>query len=352
VVLAVFLLFLIAYLSAKDTAPAPTDPTAIYYFYGLLAVLGGVALFLLLRGTGRLRRWQTGRAVRRLSENPALAARVSPIGPEPRATRAARVPPLTVTFLRPRPLQQAYPTVTASRNVLGSRPMTIAYLRLFENQIRVGAFLRAAWREFGYVHLLRSATSVSPAELRHARETNTVADLFVTSPRRFRAAVDNQPVAPLPPGKRTLDSVTDLPLKVLDPYGSYPVRSVLCHVNFWQTGVDLLLSRVDLVVLDLSGYRPSNAGTRFELQRVIDRFPAHRMVLLCDEGSDQAFLAAQIRHHWARMAAGSPNEGGAPREILVAATHTERGFLMATIDEQRHTDRWLATHVVRRLGQR
>lgn len=44
--------------------------------------------------------------------------------------------------------------------------------------------------------------------------------------------------------------VTDPAVRVRDPVGSYPVRSILCHVSFWQTAVDMLLSPVDHVVLD------------------------------------------------------------------------------------------------------
>jgi hypothetical protein len=43
-----------------------------------------------------------------------------------------------------------------------------------------------------------------------------------------------------------------------------------------STLVHLLLARVDLVVLDLSGYRPANSGTQFGLQRVIDWVPVDR----------------------------------------------------------------------------
>ncbi len=55
------------------------------------------------------------------------------------------------------------------RNVVGRHPLSILYLRVFENQPRARTFVRGAWREFGYVHLLRSATAVDPATFRKAK---------------------------------------------------------------------------------------------------------------------------------------------------------------------------------------
>lgn len=322
-----------------------SSPESVPWAVAVFAVLTVVLLVPVVK---RLRRWYAASTVQRWSENPALAARLSPLGPDPDAARATQIPPLTVRFVRPPPSRRAAAPVTPHSNVHGKPPIRIAYLRLFENQQRVRGFLHGAWREFGYVHLLRSAASVGPEELRAVRRANSVASLFVNSPRLFRQAVDGQPVEPLPPGSRRLTAVTDLPVKVHDRYGSYPVRSVLCHGSFWQSAVDLLLTRVDLVVLDMSGYRPANAGTRFELQRVIDRFPAARTVLLCDPASDEVFLEAQIRHHWARMAHGSPNSGSGSRQLVVAATDASAVFYLQVADNRRSATRWLAAYALDR----
>ena len=91
----------------------------------------------------------------------------------------------------------------------------------------------------------------------------------------------------------------------------------MCHGSFWHTAVDLLLERMDLVVIDLTGYRPEHAGTRFELQRVIDRFPIEQVTLLAERGSDQRFLAAQVRSMWRHMGSGSPNAGSGSRPVRV-----------------------------------
>jgi hypothetical protein len=112
---------------------------------------------------------------------------------------------------------------------------------------------------------------------------------------------------PLSCGHHDLRNVGDGEIRVEDAAGSYPVRALLIHGSFWQATLDLLLDRVNVVVLDLSGYQRENVGTGFELQRVVDRFPFERIALIADEHSDEVFLEAQVREAWTHMAAGSPN---------------------------------------------
>ncbi|MEU2039054.1 hypothetical protein [Nocardia niwae] len=308
--------------------PAPELEPAIL---GLMSLLAAV---LLMSVALRWRRWHASRSVERWSTDPSYSARISPIGPDPVWSRATEIPALTVQFTTPPRGRGDLRRVSLRSNVIGAKPVQIAYLRLFDNRARAREFLRGAWREFGYVHLLRSAASVSPQEVRAVRRNNSFRSLFVASPRMLREELAKQPVEPLPPGRRRLMGVTDLAVKVRDPAGSYPVRSILCHVSFWQTAVDMLLSRVDYVVLDLAGYVPANAGTRFELQRVIDRFPITKVVFLCDDQSDRTFLKAQVLHHWSRMDSRSPNSGTTARIARIAVTGGHRAttrYLMADL---------------------
>lgn len=298
--------------------PAPELEPVILVSVSLLAAILLVSVML------RWQRWSASRTVEKWSNDPAYSARISRIGPDPAGSPAAAIPPLTVKFRTPPRSQGNLRQVSERANVVGAAPVQIAYLRLFDNRSRAREFLRGAWREFGYVHLLRSAASVSPQEVRKIRRDNAFRKMFVASPRMLREELAGQPVAPLPPGRQRLMGVTDLAVKVHDPAGSYPVRSILCHASFWQTAVDMLLSRVDYVVLDLAGYVPANAGTRFELQRVIDRFPIAGVVFICDDQCDRAFLTAQILHHWSRMDSRSPNSGTTPRTAPIAVTDGHR----------------------------
>jgi hypothetical protein len=287
------------------------------------AVAGFLGLLALSAAIRNGRRWRMGRLVERLSNDPALAAFAPEPDMAPPRTPAATVPPLEVRIVKARKMPKVrvkLRRVTLDQNVVGHRPMQVAYLRLFENQPRTRTFLQSAWREFGYVHLLRSAGSVGRAEYRRARESGDVGALFVSSPERlldeFRRAGDS----PFGKGRHKLRNICTAVVRVRDKYGSYPVRAVLCHGKFWKAAVDMLLDRVDLVALDLSGLSPENVGTRYELQRVLDRYPIERVVFLADPHSDLRFLAAVLRESWSQMAAGSPNATPTPRLALVAIT--------------------------------
>ena len=267
----------------------------------------------------QLRRWMRARRVERMSEDPAYGAGQAP---ELAAQRAATIPPLSVTFDRSSHASYAglFP-LTAERNVFGRPPWNIAYLRLFDNEARAHEFVDSAWRECGYVHFIRSATSVSADELDAADDGQA---MFIDSVDWLLSAIRASPSDPLPSGRHEVTTIAGTAVKVADPYGSYPLRPFLCHGTFWKTAVDTLFGVVDVVILDLSGFLRANVGTGYELQRVIDRFPINRCVLLADPQSDRQFLEAQVRSAWSQMGAGSPNQGEAPRSVDIATTTSTR----------------------------
>lgn len=285
-------------------------------------VLGVLCLLMLVVAVYQFRLWRIGRRVRRLSDDPQVAA-LRPVDEVVApGRRAAVVPPLEVRFVAARKLPKVEhkQRVARDRNIIGHRPLTIVYLRLFDNQPRIRTFIEGAWREFGYVHLLRSADAVTAPEFRDARRTGDLTGLFVSDPATMLAALDRAPADPLPKGRYKIRRIAPTTIRVRDRYGSYPVRAVLCHGGFWREAVDLLLDRADLVALDLSGYTDRNLGTRYELQRVIDRIPVEQVVFLRDQWSKKRYLEAEIQQAWSQMAAGSPNAGPAARWAAVVAT--------------------------------
>jgi hypothetical protein len=286
-------------------------------------VAGFFALLLLIGAVVNGRRWRTSRTVERLSEDPALLPFLPDTAASPPMRRAAVVPPLEVTFVRPGKLPKLrvkLQRVSVDRNVIGRRPLQIAYLRLFENQPRIRTFVEGAWREFGYVYFLRSAASVTPPELRLARDSGDLSAMFVASRERLLVECRRRAGQVDPKGRARYANVGNATIRVRDRYGSYPLCPLLCHGAFWKSAVDALLERVDLVVLDLSGFRPENAGTRYELQRVVDRFQIEHVVFLADPQSNQRFLTAQIQEAWSFMAEGSPNAIGTPKQAVIAVT--------------------------------
>ena len=271
------------------------------------------------------RRWHLGRVVERLSKDPALAEYLpdAQLSQEP---RARLIPALEIDDRSARqiPKPPHLWRVTATHNVVGEQPLSIVYLRMFENQPRTRTFIQGAWREFGYVYFLRSAKSVTPREFRWARESQDIAGLFISSREQFAARLARPPTAPSGGYWHSFKNIGPQTIRVRDWHGSFPPQAFLCHGAIWKAAVDMLLDWADLVVLDLSGFTPDNLGVRYELQRVIDKVPIERVVLLADRRSDRNFLRAQVHHAWEQMAAGSPNSGRQPRVARLAITDTYR----------------------------
>ena len=292
-----------------------------------------LALMLLIKAVINGNRWHLARAVERLSSDPYLTRSLPEYSLPEFLPRAHLIPPLKVEDLvkwrrlpRPRPLRR----VTAAANVTGDRPLSIAYLRLFENEARTRTFIRGAWREFGYVHFLRSAASVTPAEFWRAKSTGNLRGIFLISREQFLAELAKSPPAPSARHRQAFRNIAPRTIRVRDRYGSYLPMGHLCHGTIWKPAIDELLRYVDLVVLDLSGFTTRNLGTEYELQRVIDRFPVERVIFLADKYSDRRFLSSQIQAAWQKMAAGSPNSGRgqeprASRSLIIIAGPSEHG---------------------------
>lgn len=90
--------------------------------------------------------------------------------------------------------------------------------------------------------------------------------------------------------------------------------------RIWRHAVDMLLDLADLVVFDLSGMLPANGGVRYEMQRVVDRFPVERVIFLADRSSDRRYLRGEVEDAWRQMAPGSPNSGLRPKVARLAVT--------------------------------
>jgi hypothetical protein len=317
----------VALVYRTDSWPADWRPTTFTITDQTVLIVAGaaaaLALLLLVGVVVNGRRWHTANVVKRLSEDPAFGSIVPDTSVAPPPAAAANVAPVAVRFVKPqrlrRPRNRLRP-VTGDTNVTGRRPLHIAYLRVFENQPRTRTFIEGAWREFGYVYFLRSAWAVTPAELRSAKQSGGLQGMFIATPQGMQAELDSLPDHPNPKGRYRFRRVGPKTIRVRDRYGSYPVRPVLCHGTFWKQAVDMLLQRVDLVALDLSGYRPTNAGTRYELQRVLDRVPVERVVFLADGRSKRKFLANEVQRAWLQMSPSSPNAVSGEHTAIVAIT--------------------------------
>jgi hypothetical protein len=78
-----------------------------------------------------------------------------------------------------------------------------------------------------------------------------------------------------------------------------------------------LMTRSDLVVMDLRDFGPDNQGCIFELQALIDLVPAARVALLVDGSTRQEFLQATIAACVSRAPLNSPNAHAGFQPVLV-----------------------------------
>ncbi|MBV9578848.1 MAG: hypothetical protein JO057_09685 [Chloroflexi bacterium] len=103
--------------------------------------------------------------------------------------------------------------------------------------------------------------------------------------------------------------------------GQWNLSQLRCSDAVWQVTVDQLLTDADVVLMNLSGFGPHNAGCTWELGELIDRVPTRCFVLMVDGATDLDFLYAHLRERWAVMAADSPNrsQNTAPIQIYVSS---------------------------------
>ena len=261
--------------AALNRLPFQPSDDAVGYSW-LLAVTGLWGIFRCSRGLTVARRAAT---VERLSSSGPIEVQVR-VG-----ERAQQIPALHIDFagpLRPAP----------GRGSVGR----ILYLRLFDNLAGTNRFVQL-WRRYGVVHHLRSADQVTAAELK--TWSGRVGDLSVF--------IDND---------AELDEFLAASQPIEGPDG-YPAGELLCHGSYWKRAVHRLLTEVDYVVLDLTGFTADHGGTAFEVRSAFDVVDVDRLRLTAATSSDQRFLNAQLQHAWSQLAADSPNAGSGVREVTV-----------------------------------
>jgi hypothetical protein len=63
----------------------------------------------------------------------------------------------------------------------------------------------------------------------------------------------------------------------------------------------------DVVLMDLRGFSPQNAGVVYEIEELINVVPMERVVFVVDETTDEEFLRQTLQECWERMKPTSPN---------------------------------------------
>lgn len=176
---------------------------------------------------------------------------------------------LFVSFLLQRPGRQA--------------PVRLLLLRTFGARRRSTRLLRdltRQWRWVGSVELI-----TAPDLATEALTPDELVDFI--SFRLSRRFVRDESMI----GHR-LESLDLRP----DRDGRYRVNELMCHDDTWRPTVESLISSVDVILLDLRGFGPHNAGVTEELERLVALVPLHKVVALVDDTTDvNAFRGALWR---------------------------------------------------------
>jgi hypothetical protein len=136
-----------------------------------------------------------------------------------------------------------------------------------------------------------------------------------------------------------------------DREGRFRTSEFFCHADTWQETMRRLARRSDVVLMDLRGFRPGNAGCVYEIGELLGAVPLGRVVFLSDRTTDEPFLRATLERLWHAVPADSPNLGErAPAVRLFAAERASPRELDALLrlllaePDTRHTRPAADTH--------
>jgi hypothetical protein len=147
------------------------------------------------------------------------------------------------------------------------------------------------WRYIGHINLI-----AGPDLLNTTVEPHEFLD-FLSGKLARRFIADSQ----------TLDlRFREMDLKP-DHDGRFRVNDFFCHDDTWKTALTRLVSTSDIVLMDLRGFAPQNAGCIFEISALIDSMPLQRVVFIIDDTTDESFLRQTFQTSWDGMSSTSPN---------------------------------------------
>ena len=99
--------------------------------------------------------------------------------------------------------------------------------------------------------------------------------------------------------------------------GRFRVNDFFCHDDTWQMTLRKLVRSSDVVLMDLRGFSPQNAGCTYELHELVGTAPLKRVVIATDGTTDAGFLEQTLRDAWRAMPPDSPNRSAEAQVQIV-----------------------------------
>ena len=85
------------------------------------------------------------------------------------------------------------------------------------------------------------------------------------------------------------------------------VIGALSYCRYRKATVSRPSNQCDTILIDLRSFSAANQGCLFELEQLVHHVPLHKVLLLVDDTTDNAFLEEQLQEIWSRLDAGSRN---------------------------------------------
>lgn len=167
------------------------------------------------------------------------------------------------------------------------QPRALLLLRVFAHDERGERLLDETafrWRFVGPIHMIggpdMALQTLDPHELLD----------FIRGRARSQFVTTRETLAER---VRTLDLAPD-------PDRRYRINELFCFANVWQAGVQVLLPRSDVVLLDLRGFTRLRNGTAYEIGLLAREGALARTVCLVDDATDLPAVQAIVAEHGAQ----------------------------------------------------
>jgi hypothetical protein len=84
-------------------------------------------------------------------------------------------------------------------------------------------------------------------------------------------------------------------------------HSFQCSMNTWEEGIQAMMDRADVIVMDLSSFSEKNQGSAWELGQLLNRVPLNRVTVLINQSTEIDGVRRILDAKAMEMSANSPN---------------------------------------------
>ncbi|WP_163995397.1 hypothetical protein [Pyxidicoccus caerfyrddinensis] len=172
-----------------------------------------------------------------------------------------------------------------------SRLLLLRSFSIGRDSVRLFDALQKHWRRVGSIQLIAGTdlakTTVEPHEFLDFI-SGKLSRRFIDGPRTLERRMTEMDTAP-------------------DRDGRFQVNDFFCYDDTWKMVLSRLVKDSDVVLMDLRGFSPRNAGCIFEIRELVNLVPLQRVVFLIDDRTDEPYLRSVMSDSALAIGPASPN---------------------------------------------